>query len=234
MRREKSSTSRRVLITALFIAIIGGISFGYAQLRETLTINGSATIKSVKWNVNLRNLALNDADPDNNLPRFLVDPANVVEITKGNDVVEELVYDTTTDPSNPTVTVRKNAETGGLVLHFQVGLKEPNQRFSFTFDISNDGTLDAELTGIKEDGVSVQHVTNNVVQKVSATATEPYFKYTVSGMPALDATNTISLNKGTKRTVTVTFEYPDLTDAANLSTTDFVFEKTIELVYSQK
>ncbi len=231
MRREKSNLSRRILITALFIAIIGGISFGYAQLKETLTINGSATIKSVKWNVNLRNLAVNNVD-DDTLPRFVIDPENVVEITKGSDVIETFTYGVDAN-DNPTITATKNADTGGLVLHFQVGLKEPNQRFSFTFDISNNGTLDAVLTDIKEDGTSVQHVRNNVVERVSATS-EPYFKYTISGMPALDSTNTINLPKGAKRTVTVTFEYPDLTDAADLATSDYVFEKTIELIYSQK
>ncbi len=233
MRRE-NNTGRTIIIIALFIAIIGGITFGYAQLRETLQINGNAKIKSVKWNVNLKNLTLNDtSNGTEGEPTFVIDSGNTVEISKDTSVIETLTYGTDNE-GKPTVTVTKNATTGGLVLHFAVTLKEPNQIFSFKFDIANDGTLDAKLTGIKEDNVSVQHVTSSIVQKVASTSTEPYFRYTVSGMPALDNASTIDLPKGTSKTVTVTFEYPDLTDAANLASQDYVFEKTIELVYSQK
>ena len=233
MRRENNS-GRKFLIIAIFVAIIGGITFGYAQLRETLTINGNAKIKSVKWNVNIRNLQLNDTSTGaEGEPTFVIDSDNTVEITKDTSVIEKLTYGTDNE-GKPTVTVTKNDTNGGLVLHFAVTLKEPNQKFSFKFDISNNGTLDAKLTGIKEDNVSVQHVTSSVVQKVSSTSTEPYFRYTISGMPALDDASTIDLPVNATKTVTVTFEYPDLTDAANLASSDYVFEKTIELVYSQK
>ena len=231
---RNNSKKKNILIIAIFVAIIGGISFGYAKLSETLTINGNATIKSAKWNVNIRNLQVNDTTTGTaGEPLFLVDSGNTVEITKDSAVIERFKYGTDSE-DNPTVTVEKLDNNGGLVLHFAVTLKEPNQIFSFKFDISNDGTLDAKLTGLKEDNAEVQHVTTSYEKKEKTTSTEPYFRYTVSGMPALDNASTIDLAKGTKKTVTVTFESPDLTDASNLPSQDYEFEKTIELIYSQK
>ena len=231
---RSNNRSKNIIIIALFIAIIGGISFGYAQLKETLTINGNATIKSAKWNVNLRNLQLNDTSTGTSgEPTFVIDSNNTVEITKDSTTIERLKYGTDSE-SNPTVTVEKLDNNGGLILHFAVTFKEPNQVFSFKFDISNNGTLDAKLTGIKEDNVSVQHVQTPIVKKEETTSTEPYFRYTISGMPALDNASTIDLPKGTSKTVTVLLEAPDLSDAANLPSTDYTFEKTIELQYSQK
>ena len=233
MNKDKS-TGRLIIIIAIFAVIIGGISFGYAQLRETLSINGTAKLSGVKWNINLRNLQLNDDSAGiDGEPTFVIDPVNVVEILKNTTKMEELVYSTDNE-GNPIVAVLKNDENGGTKIHFSVTLKEQNQKFSFKFDISNNGTLDGKLTGIKEDGVDVRRVTTSYEHKVSDEATEPHFKYLVTGMPSLDAPNTVNLASGGKKTVTITFEYPTLTDDTNAPLEDYTFEKTIELIYSQK
>lgn len=230
---KKSSTGRLIIIITIFAVIIGGISFGYAQLRETLSINGKAKLSGVRWDVNLRNLTLNDDSAGiDGEPTFVIDPVNIVEILKNTTKMEELAY-ATDNEGNPIVTVLKNDTTGGTKIHFSVTLKEPNQKFSFKFDISNNGTLDAKLKEIREDGEVVTRVTTSYQHKVSEEATEAHFKYLVTGMPSKDAPNTQKLASGGHKTVTMTFEYPELTDPANAPTEDFTFEKTIELFYEQ-
>lgn len=232
MNRKDSIINRRLILVAIFIVLICGISFGYAQLRETLSINGKTNIKAVKWDVNLRNLQLDNED-DPTMSPFLIDSNNIVEIKKGDTIIETLSYDVD-DENNPIVTVVKNSNEGGDKIHFKIKFSESNKRFSFKFDISNNGTLNAILDKIKEDNNYVNQVTNNVEEKVSDEATEIYFKYTVYGMPSITASTTKNLPSGTKRTVTITMEFPEVTDSTNLPTDEFIFERTISLEYIQK
>ena len=58
MKRENVVFKKRYLFIALFIALIAGISFGYAELKTTLSINGDAKISKVGWNVHFKNLAV--------------------------------------------------------------------------------------------------------------------------------------------------------------------------------
>lgn len=218
MRRKNSSMGKRVLLVALFVAVLGGISFGYAQLKETLTINGNAKIKSVQWNVNLQNLNL--------VSNSVVDSDNTVQIKTGNVVKEEVVYSTSN--SNLIANVEKHVTTGGIELDFDVTLKEPGKQFSFTFDVANDGTLDAKLKSIEEDGEQVDNVSASYTKTVE-NGTEPYFRYTITGAPAKNSI----LAKNTKKTVTVLVEYPELNDAQNLPTADYEFHKTIKFNYEQ-
>lgn len=232
MRRKNSSIGKRVLLVALFVAILGGISFGYAQLKETLTINGNAKIKSVKWNVNLKNLELGSNSNQ------VVDSNNTVKIHTGSNIAEQVVYTTSNSNAIATVTQTPNV-SGGLELTFNVTLKEPGQEFKFAFDIVNDGTLDAVLKSIDEDSthITTGSVTNSITRYVNDDdnddtndGTEPYFRYTISGAPAIDST----LLKDATKHVIVTIEYPELNDAQNLPTEDYTFTKTIKFNYEQK
>ncbi len=230
MRKRGVNTGKTGLFIMLFALIIAGVSFGYAQLRETLTINGTAKIKSVSWNVNMKNLTMG-ADS------VLTDRENTVMIsTDGteNTKKEMLVYtEDSENPGNYTGSIVKTETTGGVRLDFNVTLKEPGKSFSFTFDVANDGTLDAVLKSIKEDGNDIttvgQTVTTLVEQKNTESST-PYFRYTVGGMPLVGST----LVQGAHQTVTITIDYPDLSNAADLPTSDYTFNKTILLNYEQK
>ena len=225
MRRNNSSIGKRVLLIALFVAILGGISFGYAQLKETLTINGSAKINKVSWNVNLQNLRL--ASNSNQV----VNSNNTVKIHTSNTTKEEVVYSVSNE--NLVATVTKAAGTpGGLELTFNVTLTEPGQSFGFDFDIENDGTLDAKLKTIKEDDNTITSGgITSVYTKTVEGGTEPYFKYSVTGAPVVGSE--LAANGG-KKTVSVLVEYPELSDAQNLPASDYTFTKTIKFNYEQK
>ena len=58
MRRENVTIKRRYIFIALFIALIAGISFGYAELKTTLSINGDTKIAKVGWNVHFKNISI--------------------------------------------------------------------------------------------------------------------------------------------------------------------------------
>ena len=66
MKRENVMFKKRYLIVMLFIALIVGISFGYANLTTTLSINGTTTISKVTWGVVFDNLVVtpNSHEPD--------------------------------------------------------------------------------------------------------------------------------------------------------------------------
>ena len=126
MRRENVVFKKRFLLIALFVALIAGISFGFAYLQTTLTINGSTTIKKVGWLVHFKNLSI-DADsytnPDANNNNAAQNYARIVE----NDTKVE----------------------------FGVTLKQPGDFYEFEFDIANDGTLDAKLKTLTQTGTGI-------------------------------------------------------------------------------
>ena len=126
MKRENVVFKKRYLFIALFIALIAGISFGYAELKTTLSINGDAKISRVGWNVHFKNLA----------------------ITNGSYLNPDA---TTSEPGNTAVI----DTTDDTKITFNVTLKEPGQFFEFGFDIANDGTLVALLDDLTEDGDDV-------------------------------------------------------------------------------
>ena len=136
MRRENVVLRKRFIFIALFIALIAGISFGYAELKTTLSINGDTKIAKVGWNVHFKNLSITNGS-------FLNPNAD----TGNND--NTAVIDTTDDTK----------------ITFNVTLKEPGQFFEFSFDIANDGTLVAKLDDVRETGDDISalpYVTYNV------------------------------------------------------------------------
>ena len=228
--RRKKNVGKSGLFVLLFAVIVAGVSFGYAQLKQTLTINGTAKINSVSWNVNMKNLQMGQDS-------ILSDPENTLMISNdGTEATkkEKLVYTETTEGSGVWEgAIVKTVTTGGIRLDFNVTLKEPGKAFSFTFDVANDGTLDAVLKSIVEDGVTID--TNGQTVKTSVTQVKegrenPYFRYTVAGMPTVGS----ELLHNTSRSVTITIEYPELNDAQDLPTADYEFNKTILLNYEQK
>lgn len=52
---EKEKNGKTLAIIALFVAIVG-LSVGFAALSTTLTINGTGTVKTSKWDIHFANL----------------------------------------------------------------------------------------------------------------------------------------------------------------------------------
>lgn len=103
------------LIGILFITCISviGISFTYASITSKLSIDGYASMNSMKWSVHFQNLS----------------NANL----KG----------TTLEVNKPTL---KNNATS--ISDFEVKFMNINDGVNYTFDVINDGDLDAKISSI--------------------------------------------------------------------------------------
>lgn len=119
MKRENVMFKKRYLFIALFVALIVGISFGYAQLQTTLTINGTTTISKVTWGVEFENVQVTSGS-------FLNPDAN------------------NSNAAQNVVTLSNNNTT----LTYDVSLLEPGQYFEFSVDVHNKGTIDAKLQSL--------------------------------------------------------------------------------------
>ena len=78
MRRNNSLFKKRYLFVALVALLVVGISFGYAKLQTTLTINGTTKIPSVSWKIHFKDLSI-----DTN--SFMDEDKNVAEIDATDD-----------------------------------------------------------------------------------------------------------------------------------------------------
>lgn len=103
------------LIGILFITCISviGISFTYSSITSKLSIDGYASMNSIKWSVHFQNLS----------------NANL----KG----------TTLEVNKP---ILKNNSTS--ISDFEVEFMNINDGVSYTFDVINDGDLDAKISSI--------------------------------------------------------------------------------------
>lgn len=103
------------LIGILFITCVSviGISFTYASITSKLSIDGYASMNSMKWSVHFQNLS----------------NANL----KG----------TTLEVNKPTL---KNNSTS--ISDFEVKFMNINDGVNYTFDVINDGDLDAKISSI--------------------------------------------------------------------------------------
>lgn len=68
MRKNSSIFKKRGFVIGLFILLIGGISFGYAALSTTLTINGKTNIGKVGWDIHFFDASVTDGSVENGTP----------------------------------------------------------------------------------------------------------------------------------------------------------------------
>ena len=119
MKRENVVFKKRYLVILLFVALIVGITFGYAELRTTLSINGTTTISKVTWNVKFDRQAIKTGSYLNPDPDHDGAARNTIVLTDD---------DTT--------------------LTYNVTLAQPGDYFEFDVYIHNTGTLPAKLESI--------------------------------------------------------------------------------------
>ena len=78
MKRESVIVKKRFLLVALFLLLVAGITFGYARLETTLTINGDTKISKVSWLVHFKNIQVTNGSYTN-------DGANSVSLATNDD-----------------------------------------------------------------------------------------------------------------------------------------------------
>lgn len=60
MRKKSSIFKKRGMLIVAFVLLVAGISFGYAALSTTLTINGKTNISKVGWDIHFFNATVTD------------------------------------------------------------------------------------------------------------------------------------------------------------------------------
>ena len=208
--RKKSLINNKYFLIAIFVLLIGGVSVGFAALRATLKINGKAKIGDVSWDVHFTNV-----------DHASYDSTNAVQTTTncgGNeqpecDVLPYILDDTT-----------KAAWT--------ITLKQPGDKYKFSIDVYNAGSLDAKLTGITAD-----NITPSQNKYLTYTITSTNIDNTGGKLPALPTNDvvtagndeTLVLKAGKKYSLTFEIKFKD---ASDLESTDLPSEnQTITLGY---
>ena len=104
---EKERKVKYLSIVALIVAVVG-LGVAFAAMSTTLTINGTATMDTAKWDIHFENLS---------------------EVKLGGFATETV---------KPTLAATKIGD-------YAVTLTRPGDSATYTFDVVNDGTIDAKL-----------------------------------------------------------------------------------------
>ena len=208
MRKNSSFMKKRYFMVALFLMLIAGVSLGYAYLSTTLTINGHTKIAKAKWDIRFTN------------PQTLRTGSTVEAIdTDGGDYGIRIDNDAATDAS------------------WNLTLKQPGDKYVFSIDVENKGTIDGKLDEITADTLATLSTKyGNDLTKVFD------YQYTVvtadTNETAVTARNTIGnvLKSGEKFRIIFTLEFKEDIQASDLETipTDgYTLAMKYQLKYSQ-
>lgn len=133
--------------------------------------------------------------------------------TNSWDVHFENVANKTTTGA-PTVTTEPTIDGLTTTVSYAVTLNQPGDKYSFTVDVVNAGSIDAKLSSINVGGVSTEQ--------------DVYVNYTVSGIVQDEV-----LAAGASKTISVSVEYDPTVSATQLPTVDQSLTLTAVLNFVQ-
>ncbi len=113
-----SEKSKNILLGVLIVGLVA-MTVAYAALSTTLTISGTANVAAAKWDVHFENWT--EAKPANGVTG---------------------VTNTASTTTNGTMTP---ANKGTLINGLVISLPQPGDTMVYTFDIVNDGTINAKI-----------------------------------------------------------------------------------------
>lgn len=194
-QNNKSSKKRSMLMLVLLLLLVT-VTIGYAVLSATIRINGVSTIKNEVWDIEV---------PEGTEQDPAIECSEGVVCTIVPDGVDPDTY--TPDDGRPVCTTVNNVETctdpvGGVIwmegdtVYFKHYLSVPKDKFEFTVDFANKGTIDAKLKGI----------TKTVLNE----AQDKFLTYDVTYADGSAITDGDKLKAGTQTTFKVTITYKDV------------------------
>ena len=166
-KQEEKNKNRKGWGILILLFLVVAISIGYAALSSNLNIGGSSKIKGQTWDVHFENISTPTKVgycTDNGTGEF---PAKINELT--------------TTPSD-----KKDDQN----ISFSIGMKQPADKYTFTVQVKNSGTIDA-------------NVKLNVTQLT--TPASNYLNWSVTGIST--SSQGELLTAGSTKTVTVVVEY---------------------------
>lgn len=201
---RKEGRMQNVLIVLLVVTIVGmSIGFAAAAFNQTLTINGDVTAKKAVWDIHWDNLVTKTGE-------------GFVTATSAANEGDSYGTGSITNASTGT-----SGNTTNVVVNYTTVLA-PGEKWGFTVDAKNFGTLEGKLVGVT--------VTEN-----PATSTVEYLTHTVkvnnTTMNVGSNTVNTTIAEGEKDVVDVEVDYILPTDASKLPTEDKEFTFTVTLTY---
>jgi hypothetical protein len=134
--KENKKTIQVLAIVTLLIAVVC-ISVGFALLSQNLTIEGSAKIIPAKWSVHF--VVDDGATPTPNPVTYTFTPTGGA--CEGHDTSCYDLPTGETAPTPPTLT-RDEFKTYSCIL------TKPGDACTYTFDVINDGDIDATISSV--------------------------------------------------------------------------------------
>lgn len=202
---EKERKIRTLSLVALVVAVLG-LTVAFAALTQTLTIEGTAEVKGAKWSVKFANLSTS-----NKVGGATVEKETGTETEK----TAKIVGDTTIEL--PKITLTK-----------------PGDTVSYTFDVVNDGTIDAKITGIPTYEKTITATASDAsVNAADKKLVEDNLIFTLTYENGTEvALNDELLNGGNSKKMKITIGYGDTT---SIPTNDVeISNLKVTLTYGQK
>lgn len=113
-----------------------------------------------------------------------------------------------------TVTAEPTIDSVTTTVNYEITLNKPGDAYSFTVDVTNNGSIDAKLNSFVFGGVSTEQ--------------DVYINYSVTGMTEGEV-----LVAGAKKTITVNVEYDPNINDNQLPTSDQSLNLTASLNFGQ-
>lgn len=169
---------RRIKALSLVALIVAvlGLTVAFASLSQKLTINGSATVDAATWDIHFANLS--DATT-----------------TGGASVT-----------TAPTIKDSTDGKKNTVIGDYNVVLTKPGDSITYTFDVTNAGTVDAKLTTLTKAAKPTCTSTQGIAEDETIICDGLTYSltYTDSGQAvAVDDT----LDKNTTKNLTLTLSY---------------------------
>jgi len=222
--KENKKTIQVLAIVTLLIAVVC-ISVGFALMSTSLRIEGSAKIIPAKWSVHY---VVEDNTVTPNVPSSLAFSNNSTTACEAHATGCVTVGDGETAPSAPTFTTSTFSD-------YQIVLKKPGDKGTYTFDITNDGDIDAVVSGVNNANLSAtaKSTLTFAGDADDVAKVEDYVTYKVTWSDGSAIQNTDELLHGQTRTVKVEVEY--LSTATDLPSAPVtVTGRDVTITFTQK
>ena len=190
------------------IVAVLGISVGFAAMSQTLNVTGQAKVQPANWDVEFTNAVFSD-----------------------NGTNATATTDSTSNPQKPTL----NATTFS---NYEIVLKQPGDKGTYTLTVSNLGDIDAELTSVTlGNNLTIEGSAQDAAVKAKdEQIVQNNIVYTVkwaNGDEIVTGSDLLAGSTGNTRDLVITVEYNE--NATELPSAPVTITgKDLTLVYTQK
>ena len=200
-----SEKSKNILLGVLIVGLVS-MTVAYAALSTTLTINGSVSVPNTTWDIHFANWT--KADGTDSLPSLVQGQVNTATATAVDSITQQ-------------ESVAHSTAVSGIA----ISLKQPGDNIKYEFDIVNDGTIDAKLSGnpvISLTGANNSTVgnaidTGAVTYNVSCDANQAHLKKATETPHSTHCTLTVKYNEDIENSHTAGTDQTYHTDPVSLT-----------------